>query len=84
MLRNAVIPYVTIAGLEAGVLLSGAVITETIFALPGLGRLMVDNIAQRDYPVVQGAVFIVATIYVLINLVVDVFYSVLDPRVKPA
>lgn len=82
ILRNALIPYVTVAGLEAGFLLSGAVITETIFALPGLGRLMVDNILQRDYAVVQGAVLVVTTIYVLINLVVDFLYTLLDPRVK--
>jgi peptide/nickel transport system permease protein len=82
ILRNAIIPFVTVAGLEAGFLLSGAVITETIFALPGLGRLMVDNILQRDYAVVQGAVLVVTTIYVLINLGVDFLYTVLDPRVK--
>jgi ABC-type dipeptide/oligopeptide/nickel transport system permease component len=82
ILRNAIIPFVTVAGLEAGFLLSGAVITETIFALPGLGRLMVDNILQRDYAVVQGAVLVVTTIYVLINLGVDFLYTILDPRVK--
>lgn len=81
VMRNALIPYVTIAGIEAGILLSGAVITETIFAIPGLGRLMVSNIYDRDYPVVQGVVFVVAVIYVLINFVVDVLYAWLDPRV---
>jgi peptide/nickel transport system permease protein len=83
VLRNAIIPYLTIAGLEAGFLLSGAVITETIFALPGLGRLMVDNIMQRDYAVVEGAVCVVTAIYVLINFGVDALYAVLDPRVRP-
>jgi peptide/nickel transport system permease protein len=80
--RNAAIPYVTILGIEAGVLLSGAVITESIFAIPGLGRLMIDNINQRDYPVVQGAVLVVALIYVLINSGVDGLYRLLDPRVR--
>jgi peptide/nickel transport system permease protein len=82
VMRNAIIPYLTVAGLEAGFLLSGAVITETIFALPGLGRLMVDNIMQRDYAVVEGAVCVVTAIYVLINFGVDVLYTLLDPRVK--
>lgn len=80
--RNAALPFVTIAGIEAGVLLSGAIITETIFAIPGLGRLMIDNINQRDYPVVQGAVLAVAFIYVLINALVDALYRVLDPRIR--
>jgi peptide/nickel transport system permease protein len=75
------IPFVTIVGIEAGILLSGAVITETLFAVPGLGRLMVDNINQRDYPVVQGAVLVTAIIYVLINSGVDALYAILDPRV---
>jgi peptide/nickel transport system permease protein len=81
VMRNALIPYVTIAGIEAGILLSGAVITESIFAIPGLGRLMVTNIYDRDYPVVQGAVFVVAGMYVLVNFLVDLLYSWLDPRV---
>ena len=80
--RNALIPFVTIAGIEAGILLSGAVIVETIFAVPGLGRLMIDNINQRDYPVVQGAVLVTSLIYVLINGLVDVVYAVLDPRIR--
>ncbi len=82
VMRNALIPYVTIAGIEAGILLSGAVITESIFAIPGLGRLMVTNIYDRDYPVVQGAVFVVAGMYVLVNFLVDLLYSWLDPRVR--
>ena len=79
--RNALIPFVTIAGIEAGVLLSGAIITETIFAIPGLGRLMIENINQRDYPVVQAAVLVIAFIYVAINALVDALYVVLDPRI---
>lgn len=81
-LRNAIIPYVTIAGTEAGVLLSGAVIVETIFAIPGMGRLMVTNIADRDYPVVQGVVFVIASFYVAVNFIIDVLYARLDPRVS--
>lgn len=80
-MRNAAIPYVTLAGIEAGALLSGAVITETIFAIPGLGRLIIEHINTRDYPVVQGTVFLIAGIYVLINFIVDLIYSFLDPRV---
>jgi peptide/nickel transport system permease protein len=80
-MRNALIPYVTIAGLETGALLSGSVITERIFAIPGMGQLMISNIAERDYPVVQGAVLVVATLYVVINFVVDLLYAWLDPRV---
>lgn len=80
--RNAAIPYITILGLEAGILLSGTVITETIFAIPGLGRLMIDNINSRDYPVVQGAVLVVALIYVLVNAGVDGLYRLVDPRVR--
>jgi peptide/nickel transport system permease protein len=80
-LRNALIPYVTIAGIEAGVLLSGAVIVETIFAVPGMGLLMITNIDARDYPVVQGVVFVVAGFYVGVNFLVDLLYAWLDPRV---
>jgi len=79
-MRNAVIPYVTIAGLEAGALLSGAVITERIFAIPGMGQLMMLNIAERDYPVVQGCVLVVAALYVAVNFVIDLLYAWLDPR----
>ena len=81
-MRNALIPFVTIAGIEAGILLSGAIITETIFAVPGLGRLMIENISLRDYPVVQGAVLATAFIYVLINALVDALYGALDPRIR--
>ncbi len=81
-LRNALIPVVTVAGLEFGTLLSGAVITETIFAWPGLGQLLVGSILARDYPVVQGAVLLVAITFVLINLLVDLLYATIDPRVR--
>jgi ABC-type dipeptide/oligopeptide/nickel transport system permease component len=81
-LRNAAIPLVTVIGLEFGVLLGGAVITETVFAWPGVGRLAVESIFARDYPIVQATVILLASIFVLINILVDVLYSFLDPRVR--
>ncbi|MGH7320385.1 MAG: nickel ABC transporter permease [Candidatus Rokuibacteriota bacterium] len=81
-LKNAGIPVVTIIGLELGTLLGGAVITETIFAWPGVGRLSVQAIYNRDYPLVQAAVFVLASIFVLVNLVVDLKYTYLDPRIR--
>jgi len=81
-LKNAAIPVVTIIGMELGTLLGGAVITEWIFAWPGVGRLTVQAIFNRDYPVVQAAVFLLASIFVLVNLIVDLLYTYLDPRVK--
>jgi peptide/nickel transport system permease protein len=84
ILRNAMIPVVTVIGLQAGLLLSGAVLTETIYALPGLGRLMVDSILNRDYPVVEAAALLIALIFVLVNLLVDLSYGLLDPRIRRA
>ena len=81
-LRNALIPVVTVVGLQAGALLGGAIITETIFALPGVGRLLVDAIFQRDFPLVQGVVLFLALNFLLVNLVVDLAYAVLDPRIR--
>jgi peptide/nickel transport system permease protein len=81
-LKNAAIPIVTIVGIELGTLLGGSVITETIFAWPGVGRLSVQAIANRDYPVVQAAVFLLASTFVLVNLMVDVIYTYLDPRIR--
>jgi peptide/nickel transport system permease protein len=81
-LKNAAIPIVTIVGIELGTLLGGSVITETIFAWPGVGRLSVQAIANRDYPVVQAAVFLLASTFVLVNLMVDVVYTYLDPRIR--
>src|SRR5262244_2353272 len=81
-LRNSAIPIVTLAGLEAGQVLGGAVITETIFAWPGLGRLTVQALLNRDFPVVFAAVFVISLIYTLINLLVDLAYAWLDPRVR--
>jgi peptide/nickel transport system permease protein len=81
-LRNALIPVVTVVGLQAGALLGGAIITETIFALPGVGRLLVDAIFQRDFPIVQGVVLFLALNFLLVNLLVDLAYAWLDPRIR--
>ena len=81
-LRNSLIPVVTILGLQMGALMSGAVVTEQIFVVPGFGRLIVEAVFTRDYPLVQGVVLITASSYVLINLLVDVSYSVLNPRIR--
>jgi peptide/nickel transport system permease protein len=81
-LRNASLPIVTIVGLGVALLIGGAVVTESVFALPGLGRLTVDAILRRDYPVIQGVILVVSGVYVLLNLVIDVCYVVLDPRIR--
>ncbi len=81
-LGNALIPVVTVVGLQAGALLGGAIITETIFALPGVGRLLVDAIFQRDFPIVQGVVLLLALNFLVVNLLVDVAYAYLDPRIR--
>lgn len=81
-LKNALIPIVTVIGLQLGSLLGGAVLTETVFSWPGVGSYTVDAILKSDYPVVQGAVMILATVFVLVNLFVDILYSYLDPRIK--
>ena len=80
--KNALIPVVTVMGLQFGILLGGAVLTETVFAWPGVGRLLVDSILARDYPVVQGTVLVLAFTFVMINLAVDVIYAFLDPRIS--
>ncbi len=81
-LRNALLPVVTLLGLNFGYLLSGAVIIETVFARPGIGRMIVDGILNKDFPVVQGAVLITATVYLLVNLFTDVSYALIDPRIR--
>jgi peptide/nickel transport system permease protein len=81
-LRNALIPIVTVVGVQAGYLLGGAVLTETVFAWPGVGTLMVQGILARDFPLVQGCVLVVALCFVLVNLVVDALYAWLDPRIR--
>jgi peptide/nickel transport system permease protein len=81
-LRNASIPVVTLIGLEFASLLGGAIIIETVFAWPGIGRLVVNAVFQRDFPVIQGVVLISAVLFVLVNLIVDLLYSILDPRIS--
>lgn len=83
-LPNALIPVLTVVGLQFGAFLSGLVIVETIFGVPGIGGLIVERILERDYPVVQGAVLVLAAFMVLINLIVDLLYAVLDPRIRLA
>lgn len=82
-LGNAMLPVVTILGLQMGALLSGAVLTETVFGLAGVGRMLVEAIFARDYPIVQAFTVMIATIYVVVNLIVDLSYTYLDPRVRP-
>jgi peptide/nickel transport system permease protein len=81
-LRNAFIPVVTVVGLELGGLLGGAVVTETVFSWPGVGKLASDAILARDYQVVQGVVLLLAAIFIVLNLLVDLIYSWLDPRIR--
>ncbi len=81
-LRNAMLPTVTVIGLQAGLLMGGAVITETIFSWPGVGQIAAESVYRRDYAMIQGVVLYGATLFVLVNLVVDVLYAVLDPRVR--
>lgn len=81
-LRNALIPVMTIVGLQAGYLLGGAVVVEEIFSLPGLGRLLLTAISMRDYPVVMGTVLVIAFMFALVNMIVDLLYAVVDPRIR--
>lgn len=81
-LKNAIIPVLTVVGLQTGLLLGGAILTETIFGWPGIGRYLYDAITYRDYPVIQSGILIIATIFVFINLIVDLLYAVIDPRIK--
>ena len=81
-LRNAMIPIVTVIGINSGLLIAGAVLTETVFVRPGIGKLLVDAVSSSDYPVVQGTVLLIGIVYILANLVVDLLYAYLDPRIK--
>jgi len=83
-LRNALIPVITVIGLQVGILLSGAILTETIFAWPGIGKWLIESIGRRDYPVVQGGILIIATLIILVNLLVDIIYGVVNPRIRHA
>jgi peptide/nickel transport system permease protein len=81
-LRNAFTPLLTIIGLMFAALLGGTVVTETIFNIPGMGRLLIQAVSRRDFPLVQGAVLVIAAIYVLITLLIDLLYGIVDPRVQ--
>jgi peptide/nickel transport system permease protein len=81
-LRNALIPVVTVVGFEVGVLIGGAAVVEIIFGLPGVGYTLLNAIFQRDYPVIQNAVLLIAVVFVVVNMVVDLIYGLLDPRIS--
>jgi peptide/nickel transport system permease protein len=83
-LRNSLVVVITVVGLQLGILISGAVVTEGIFSLPGFGKMTIDAVFQRDYPVLQGVVLVTATAYIVINFVVDLAYSLIDPRIRVA
>ncbi len=83
-LRNALIPVVTLGALELGTLFSGAVLTEQVFSIPGFGKMIVDAVFNRDYPVVQGVVLVTATLFVLLNLLADLLYVLINPRLRAA
>jgi peptide/nickel transport system permease protein len=79
---NALIPILTVVGVQVGYLLGGAVVTEQVFTLPGIGRLVLEGVQERDYPLVQGTILFIALLFMLANLLVDILYAYLDPRVK--
>jgi dipeptide transport system permease protein len=81
-LRNAMIPVITTIGLQIGVLMAGAILTETIFSWPGIGKWMVDSISRRDYPVVQGGLVLIAVLVMVVNLTVDMLYGLINPRIR--
>jgi peptide/nickel transport system permease protein len=82
VLRNALLPVTTIIGLQTGLLLSGAVLTETVFAYPGMGSWLRDAIFNRDYPVLQSGILFLAFVFVFVNLIVDLSYAIIDPRIR--
>ena len=81
-LKNAAVPIATVIGIGVALLISGVIVTETVFAIPGIGRLTVDAILRRDYPIIQGVILLFSAAYVLVNLAVDISYTLLDPRVR--
>jgi dipeptide transport system permease protein len=83
-LRNAMIPVITTVGLQVGTLLAGAILTESIFSWPGIGKWMVDSIFRRDYPSVQGGLLLIAAMVMLVNLIVDLLYGIINPRIRHA
>lgn len=82
VLRNAMLPFVTVVGLQTGAFIGGAVVTEAVFTYPGLGRMLIQAIGTRDYPLIQGTILVVLVLYVIVNVVVDVVYAYLDPRIE--
>ena len=81
-LRNALIPVVTVIGLQVGALMAGAVLTETIFSWPGIGKWLIESISRRDYPALQGGVMLVSGVVILVNLLVDLTYGLINPRIR--
>jgi dipeptide transport system permease protein len=81
-LRNALIPVVTVIGLQVGTLLAGAVLTETIFSWPGIGKWLVESIGRRDYPALQGGIMLIASVVILVNLIIDLLYGLINPRIR--
>jgi peptide/nickel transport system permease protein len=81
-LKNAAVPIVTVIGIGIALLIGGVVVTETVFAIPGIGRLVVDAILRRDYPIIQGVILLFSAAYVFVNLAVDISYTFLDPRIR--
>ena len=81
-LKNAAVPIVTVIGIGIAFLIGGAIVTESVFVIPGLGRLTIDAILRRDYPVIQGVVLLFSFVYVFVNLAVDVLYTLIDPRIR--
>ena len=81
-LSNAAVPIVTVIGLGVALLIGGVVVTESVFNIPGLGRLIVDAILKRDYPIIQGLILFFSSVYIMLNLIIDIAYTVIDPRIR--
>ena len=84
MPENALIPVITVIGLQVGLLLAGAILTETIFAWPGIGKWLIESIGRRDYPSVQGGILLVSCVVIAVNLIVDLLYGIINPRIRHA
>jgi dipeptide transport system permease protein len=81
-LRNAMIPVLTVIGLQVGVLMAGAILTETIFSWPGVGKWLIESVRRRDYPALQGGILLIATVIIIVNLIVDLLYALANPRIR--
>jgi dipeptide transport system permease protein len=81
-LRNAMIPVLTVIGLQIGVLMAGAILTETIFSWPGVGKWLIESVRRRDYPALQGGILLIATVIIIVNLIVDLLYALANPRIR--